>query len=498
MNSDSIIMISGLLLLAGAFSNKISSRFNLPTLLMFLAVGVFAEEFLPFEGTMFAREINFFGVLAMCFILFSGGVDTSPKAVRQVAVRGLILAIPGVALTALLLGGGAYLILGMKYSFLWCLLLGALISSTDAAAVFAILRGKGVSLKGKLKPLLELESGSNDPTAAFLTVLLIGLVNAAAFGGEARIGWLGGVLIFYQLGGGILAGIGCGWLGRKLFNVKLEYEGLYFVISVAWVLVCYGLTQVLGANGFMACYVCGMAMNAGRYNYQKAISKFYNGVAWLMQVGLFTVLGFLADPVQMLDVGVWLPGILLGLFLMLIARPLAVFVCLAGSEFSRREKLMISWVGIRGAAPIVLATFPLAAGVPDAQQMFRLIFFMVLISVTFQGWTLMPVARWLKLAKNDSGTHEPAPLELEVTHGSAHQAMYEYKVMPESGLDGKTLAEIGLPPGVLVTMIRRDGGFIPPHGNTLIQNGDGMLIMAERRQLREIVKKYFPGQEKES
>ena len=159
---------------------------------------------------------------------------------------------------------------------------------------------------------------------------------------------------------------------------------------------------------------------------------------------------------------------------------------------------MISWVGIRGAAPIVLATFPLAAGVPDAQQMFRLIFFMVLISVTFQGWTLMPVARWLKLAKNDSGTHEPAPLELEVTHGSAHQAMYEYKVMPESGLDGKTLAEIGLPPGVLVTMIRRDGGFIPPHGNTLIQNGDGMLIMAERRQLREIVKKYFPGQEKES
>lgn len=497
MTPDSIIAIAGILLIAGAFSNKLSNRFNLPTLLLFLAVGIFAESMLPFDGSRYAGEINFFGLIAMSFILFSGGSETSLSTVKKVAFRGILLALPGVMLTALILGTGAYFLLGMKYSYLWCLLLASLISSTDAAAVFAILRGKGVGLKGKLKPLLEFESGSNDPAAAFLTVIMISAVTAAASGKSESAGLTDILLVLYQLGGGILAGIAAGWLGRKIFHIKLEYEGLYFVVSVAWVLLCYGIPQCIGINGFMACYVCGIVMNSGRYNYQKALSKFHNGIAWLMQVGLFTALGFLAEPGELLQPGVWIPGIVLGLFLMFVARPLAVFICLAFSEFSFREKVLVSWVGIRGAAPIVLATFPLAAGVADAQFMFRLIFFMVLISVLLQGKLLMPLARILKLAKSDTGNHEPAPLELEVTHGTAGQEMHEYKVAADSALVGKTLAEINFPAGVLVTMIRRNQSFIPPNGNTSIRAGDGMLIMAESQLLQEIARTHFPDQYQE-
>ncbi|MBR7130854.1 MAG: cation:proton antiporter, partial [Lentisphaeria bacterium] len=302
---DSIIAIAGILLLAGVFSNKLSSRFNLPTLLLFLAAGICAEALLPFNGENYSGQINFFGIIAMSFILFSGGSDTPVSSIRPVAVRGLLLAVAGVLITAFITGCGAYFLLERKYSLSWCLLLGSLISSTDAAAVFSILRGKGVSLKRDLKPLLELESGSNDPTAAFLTVMMIGVVMNS---GESNV-FIEFPMMIYKLGGGILAGIAFGWLGRKLFQIKLEYEGLYFVVSVALILLCYSITQLLYANGFMACYVCGIALNAGRYNYQKAVTKFHNGIAWLMQVGLFTVLGFLADPGELLAPSVWLTGI---------------------------------------------------------------------------------------------------------------------------------------------------------------------------------------------
>ncbi|MBQ9803256.1 MAG: potassium/proton antiporter [Lentisphaeria bacterium] len=492
MTADSIIAIAGILLLIGAFSNKLSYRFNLPTLLLFLAAGVAAEAFLPVNGAELAGNINFLGIVAMAFILYSGGGETPLSSVRKVALRGIILAIPGVILTAVFLGGGAYFILGGQYPFSWCLLLAALISSTDAAAVFAILRGKGVGLKGKLKPLLELESGSNDPTAAFLTMFMIGVALQPESAAEKlNIGSL--LMIILQLGGGIIAGWLLGWLGRKIFTVKLEYEGLYFVVSVAWVLISYGVSQLVGANGFMACYVCGMILNSGRYNYQKALSKFHNGVAWLMQVGLFTLLGFLANPQELIKAAVWVPGVTLGLFLILVARPLAVFICLLWSEYSLKERVLISWVGIRGAAPIVLATFPLAAGVADAEYMFRLIFFMVLISITIQGWLMMPLARWLKLDKPVT-QHEPAPLELEVTHSSANQEMREYKILPHSPLAGAKISDMELPEGVLVTMLRRNGAIIPPRGNTTLCSGDHVLIMAETELLREVEQVYFPEQ----
>ena len=484
---DSSLTVVGLLLLAGALSCKISSRFNLPTLLLFLAAGAVAEWLLPISGEKYVGSINSFGIIAMAYILYSGGLETDIRAVKSVAKRGIMLAGPGVALTALILGGGCYLFFGENYSFLWCLLLGALISSTDAAAVFAILRGKTVGLKGDLQPLLELESGSNDPMAAFLTVLLCTLCT-----GESHVAWYIEVpLIFYRLGGGVLLGIFFGWAGKYLFRIRLDFEGLYFVISVAIVLLCYGISQLLQTNGFMACYVCGVCMNGASYNYKHGLAKFHNAIAWLMQIGLFILLGFLAQPETLFESNIWLPGVMLGLVLMFIARPVAVFVLLAASRHSFKEKLFISWVGIRGAAPIVLATFPLAMGVDDAQIMFRLVFFMVILSVVIQGWTLMPVARLLKMDRSVSGKRERAPLELEIMHGNCDQEMREFEVAGSSELSGKTLAEIAFPAGVLVTMIRRQDRFIPAHGNTTIHAGDGLLIMAEGKLLKSLEIKYF-------
>lgn len=488
MNStDSIIAISGMLLLLGALSNKVSSRFNLPILLLFLAAGVFAESILPFSGSDYASQINFFGIIAMCFILFAGGSDTSPDEIRPVALRGVLLAVLGVIITALITGAGAYFLLKMQHSFIWCLLLGSLISSTDAAAVFAILRGRGIGLSGTLKPLLELESGSNDPTAAFMTIAMIGCVTGSNTSGIM----LAIPQIIYQLGGGILAGFLFGKATKWIFRVELEHNGLYFVASFSMILLCYSITQLLGANGFMACYVCGIILNSGRYNYQKTLNKFHNGVAWLMQVGLFTVLGFLASPKDLFNISVWLPGIILGFLLIFVARPLAVFICLFKSGYNIREKLMISWVGIRGAAPIVLATFPLAAGVEDAQLMFRLIFFMVILSVTLQGWLLMPAAKWLKVARTVEAQPEPAPLELEVTESTSHQEMREFQITANNPMNGKNLAEIALPTGVLITMVRRDKKLFPPRGDTVLKAGDSVLIMAEIPLLAEVESKYF-------
>ena len=245
---DTTLTIVGVLLLAGAMSCKISSRFNLPTLLLFLTAGAVAEWLLPISGEEYVDSINSFGILAMAYILYSGGLETDVRAVKSVALRGIVLAGPGVALTALILGGGTYFLLAGEKTFLWCLLLGALISSTDAAAVFSILRGRTVGLKGDLQPLLELESGSNDPMAAFLTLLRCSLCI-----GQSEYQWYREVpMIIYRLGGGVLLGIFSGWAGKYLFRVKLDFEGLYFVISVALVLLCYGIAQLLKTNGFMA------------------------------------------------------------------------------------------------------------------------------------------------------------------------------------------------------------------------------------------------------
>ena len=383
---------TGVMLLAGALSNKLSSRFNVPILILFLLFGgILGYNYSPSPGSF--KAVNVIGTVAMAFILFSGGLDTRYRNIRDVLLPGGILATAGVLVTALLLGIGTCLVapeilivpgdFGIdlqvsKWKLLSvALLLGAMISSTDAAAVFAILSGNSVGLKGKLRPLLELESGSNDPMAYFLTVFMVDvLLNKSSFG-------VGTVFsLIYRMAGGVLCGWLTGRLAKMLYRIKLEYEGLYFVFNVAIVLVAYGVAEVLQANGMMACYVCGVTMSHFCFNYQKSVTRFSDGVSWLMQVALFTSLGLFVD-VKLLP-SLLLKGVLLSLVLMFIARPLSVFLCTPPKWFTFRERVFVSWVGLRGAAPIVLATFPLACfgnqpGEPAARTLFNLIFIIPLI-----------------------------------------------------------------------------------------------------------------------
>lgn len=481
--------VGALLLLLGIFSSKISSQFNVPVLLMFLGVGMLAGVDgigkIQFQDHRLANAI---GTLAMSFILYSGGLDTNFRSVRSVLWRGGILASLGVFVTALVMGVGACWILKMPLE--WGLLLGAVVSSTDAAAVFAILRSKSVSLKGKLQPALELESGSNDPMAAFLTIFMIEMITR----GDVSY-WMILPLFLLRMSVGIGWGYLVGKLGCLAFNkARFEYEGLYFVMGVALVLAAFGVAELCFGNGFMAVYVCGMTMGHLRFRFKKGLTRFNDGIAWLMQVMMFMVLGLLVNPGELPEVA--LNGFWMALLLMFLARPAAVFLCTAGSRFSVQERLLISWVGLRGAAPIVLATFPMIAGVEHAQMLFNLVFFIVIASVLIQGRTLMPLAQMLKLDRPLKDKVR-SPLELEVT-GSMEERMFEFDVLPESPLANRTLADIQLPPGVLVMLLRRNNKFMLARGNTMIRVHDGVLMMGDDVSLRRVSDRFFPGSDYDS
>ena len=509
LNICNYLLGIGMMLLAGVFFNKLSRKFNVPLLIMFLLFGMS----FGLQVEMAHREfvlVNYIGAIAMSFILFSGGLDTSYRQIRPVLLTGGLLATLGVLITALIVGGAAYLVLDPQvllidepsggntgfspYLLLISLLLGAMISSTDAAAVFSILNSRNVSLKGRLKPLLELESGSNDPMAYFLTIFFMEL----ALGNNA-LSWGTLPLLLYRMGFGVLCGWVLGLIGPFLFRTKFEYEGLYFVINVALVLLAYGLTEFLHANGMMACYICGLTLGHRKFDYQKSISRFSDGVSWLMQMALFICLGFFVS-IQLLPK--LLPsGILLAAVLMFLARPAAVWICTAGQGLSAKEKWLISWVGLRGAAPIVFATFPLAyfgnmPGGVDTRALFNLIFIMVVMSLIVQGSTLMPLARYLGLDR-PLPERERSPLELEQTAASRGQEMFEFTVPENSPAAGKTLAELNFPPTLLVTMIRRNGQIIQPRGATEICSGDGVTVMGKTGELQKLAEQYFPDERPE-
>lgn len=482
----------GVLLLAGVLANKLSSRFNMPILLLFLSVGMAVGGhglgLVELDPAKHAGPINSLGTLAMCFILFSGGLGTCFRTIRPVLTSGIVLATCGVFLTAMILGVCGFLIFrgfGNDTPWTWWMLMAALLSSTDAAAMFAILRGNGVNLSGKLQPLLELESGSNDPMAALLTLVMLQMVTSADGFSFWQI-----PLLFYKILGGAVSGLLMGCVGKWFFSRRFEYEGLYYVLGVAMVLICFGVAELLQTNGFLAVYVCGVAMGNMKYNFRGGLEKFNEGIAWLMQVILFTTLGVLVNPMELLGLKVLIPGILLSLCMMFIARPGAVFISLAKSDFSLREKILVSWAGLRGAAPIVLATFPLVSGVANAKSMFNVVFFIVIGSVLVQGMTLMPLARRLNLARAFSPKSR-APVEMETVDGVNYD-LHEFEVGNDSVLVGKTLAEAKLPPGALVTMIRRGKGFIPACGSTRIEGGDDLVIMGSPDKLHAVSQQYFP------
>jgi cell volume regulation protein A len=470
VETDGILLAGAVLLLASVVASKTSGRLGVPALLFFLVIGMAAGSEGP-GGIAFddARLAQALGVVALVFILFAGGADTEWRAVRPALWEALALSTVGVLATALALAALVHALLDVPFAR--ALLLGAIVSSTDAAAVFAVLRARNVGLRGRLRPLLELESGSNDPMAVFLTTTMIGVVlEGGAAPGAVAAGFA------LQMALGAAAGYGIGRAGVWVANrVWLEYEGLYPVLILAFVLLTYGLAATAGGNGFLAVYVAGLVIGNGDFIHKRSVVRFHDGLAWLMQIVMFLALGLLVFPSQLLPVAV--PGLVTAALLMFVARPAGVFLALLPSRLPLAQKAMVAWVGLRGAVPIVLATFPMLSGVPGAGELFNLVFFVVLASVALQGTSIPVVARWLGVDEPIAGA---APAEISAV-ASAGARLREVRVPAGAPAAGKRVLDLGLPPGVLVVLLKRGDRAIVPGGGTVLEGGDVVVVAADDR-----------------
>ena len=393
---DSLFIIFSGLIILSILTIKLSNRFGIPSLVLFLAIGMAAGSD-GFGGIYFDNPslVQSLGVIALTLILFAGGLETEWAAVRPILWKGLSLSTIGVLLTDLLVGLFASWVAG--FTFLEGLLLGAIVSSTDAAAVFMVLRGRTANLPRPLARLLELESGSNDPMAVVLTIALIHLLTDPATS-------IGELILFFAMQifiGGVL-GLAMGEIIRRTFNVlNLELEGIYPVLSVALVMLTYGLTSFLNGSGFLAVYVAGLMVRKEPFTHQQSLLRFHDGMAWLMQITMFLMLGLQVFPARLLPIA-WV-GLLISLFLIVVARPISVYTALAFSHMPYREQTLLAWMGLRGSVPIILGTFPLLAGIQQADTIFHLVFFIALTSVALQGPPIPFITRLLKL--------EPPPSE---------------------------------------------------------------------------------------
>lgn len=462
-------LVISLLLVLSVVASKISDRFGIPSLLIFLILGMLAGSEgvggIYFDDALTAQAV---GLFSLAIILFSGGLDTDWESIRYVVKEALTLATIGVFVTAFLLGFAAHLILGI--SLMEGLLLGAITSSTDAAAVFALLRSQGINLKEKLSPVLEFESGSNDPMAVFLTIGLIQLITTP----EQSL--LNLIPLFFQqmLIGGAL-GIIFGKILLFLINrLRLGYEGLYPVLVLGLLLLTFAVTAVLKGSGFLAVYLVGLTLARTDFLHKRSLSRFFQGLAWLSQIIMFLTLGLLVFPSRLIPV--FIPGMILSVFLILIARPISVSISLLLARFSAREKIFLSWVGLRGAVPIILATYPRLAGLDNSDLIFNVIFFVVLTSVLIQVTTITRIAKWLNL-HNPIEKSPNFPLEFTPLQGWKG-VLQESVVRKDSPVVGKAIFEMKLPRDYLVVLIARDERFIIPNGSIVLQSNDRILGLA--------------------
>lgn len=480
--NTTLLIAAAVLLLVSVLVSKVSDRFGIPALLLFLGLGMLAGSEgiggIYFDDPALAQ---FIGVIALVLILFSGGLDTNWKSVRPVILEGVLLSTLGVLITAFVVG--FFISRLLSFSVLESLLLGAIISSTDAAAVFAVLRSKGINLKGKLTPLLELESGSNDPMAIFLTVGMLQLITQP----QSSIFQL--VRLFLtQMTLGAVMGFGMGRLLIPLINrLRLGYDGLYPVLTLSWVFLTFGITDQLGGSGFLAVYLCGIVLGNYDFIHKRQLMRFHDGLAWLMQITMFVTLGLLVFPSRLVPVaGI---GLLIAILLMLLARPVSVFLSLAFRPVSWRQKAFLSWVGLRGAVPIILATFPLLAGISNADAIFNVVFFVVLTSVLFQGTSISLVARWLKV---DAPVFTKRRYPIQVTPMAGLKGeLKELYVPPYSPAVGKAIVEMGLPDDFLVILVARGNEFLVPSGSTILQAEDILLTLSENQSFLSIQQKYL-------
>jgi cell volume regulation protein A len=484
---DRLILLASVLLLIGIVSSKFSARIGLPVLVLFLAVGMLAGEDgigqIQFDDFAIAHAI---GTLALAIILFDGGLQTRMPALRVAWKPSALLATVGVLVTAVVTGGAAAWMLDIPP--LTGLLLGGIVASTDAAAVFSVLRGQGLRLRTRVAATLEVESGSNDPMAIFLTVGLVEILTGRMEPGVALLN-----LFLLQMGVGAITGLATGWFARRVMNrINLAAPGLYPVLAGACGLLAFGLAAVLGGSGFLAIYLAGIVLGNSRLVFQRGTFLFMDGLAWIGQITMFVVLGLLSTPSEL--VGVTGPGLLIAIVLIFVARPLAVVPLLLPFRFSPRELVLISWVGLKGAVPIILATFPMLFGLPEGRLIFDVVFFVVLVSAILQGWTLPLLASRLGL---EEASAPAPPISLELTAlRDVNADVVDYPLTASSLLAGRSLSQVALPEGAVVAMISRANTLVPPRGSTVLTPGDHVFVIL-KEDMRGAVDRVFgvgPGE----
>lgn len=478
--AENILLIGAVLVFSSILISKTGYRFGIPTLLLFLLVGMcFGTDGLGLEFNR-AKDAQFIGMLALSIILFTGGMDTKMKEIRPVLAQGMVLSTLGVLFTTALTGGFIYLLtqysaMNLTMPLVTCMLMAATMSSTDSASVFNLLRSRGMNLKENLKPMLELESGSNDPMAYMLTIALI---RVAVGGNDFGPGMLlKDLLIQFSVGG--VAGYALGRLTVWLLNkINLSNSSLYPILLLSLVFITFTLTDMMHGNGYLAVYILGVVVGNERLVFRKEINTFMNGLTWFFQIVMFTSLGLLVNPHEML--GVTFSALLIGVFMILVARPLTVMLCLAPfGKMTWRAKCFVSWVGLRGAVPIIFATYPVVAGIPGSQVIFNIVFFITLLSLLFQGMTIASVARLLHLdlpsekEGNDFGVEIPEEIDSQLTDVTLTAEMLE---------GGNRLMDMDIAKGTLVMLLKRDKEFIIPNGRTELKVGDKLLYISENKR----------------
>ncbi len=473
-STENIILLGSILLTASIIVNKASFKLGIPTLILFLVVGMTAGSEgigkIYFDDPHTAQLV---GIVALNFILFSGGLDTKWESVKPIIWHGVALSTIGVLITTTIVGFFVHWV--TDFSLLEGLLLGAIVSSTDAAAVFSILRSRNIGLKGHLRPILELESGSNDPLAYVLTISLTYLVTH----GDAT--YMGLLLDFVrEMAIGALAGYVLGRLMTIIVNkIQLDTEGLYPVLIMAMIFFTYSFTQLLHGNGFLAVYLSALVLGNSNFLHKKSLTKFYDGQAWLMQIILFLTLGLLVFPSRIYPIiGI---GLLLSAILIFLARPVAVFLSLSFFKMKTRDKLFLSWVGLRGGVPIVFATYPLIAGVGKANMIFDLVFFISVSSVLLQGTTLPLVARWLKVIV-PTKLKKMTPLDIEL-YDTIRSELVEMILPGNSIAVGKPIVQLKLPKSAVIVLLVREGKYIQPTGATVLEEGDKLLVLTSNKEM---------------
>lgn len=471
---ETIMLVLSVLLFISVIMSRVTNATSVPKMLIFLVVGMVAgSEWVGrvmFTDSAIAQSL---GIVALSFILYSGGLDTKWQDIKMVIYRGILLSTVGVIFTAGTVTVIGHFLLGLDFKLSF--LIGSIISSTDASAVFVSLRSKKFKLKKDIGSLLEFESGSNDPTAIFLTISAISIM----LGKEVTVSAV--ILGFFkQMLLGLLIGYGLGRISQRIINrINLDLDGLYSVFSIALVAFSYSFADFFGGNGFLSVYICGIVLGNSNIVHKNSLARFHDSISWLMQIVMYVVLGLMVSTSNMLSIALY--GIVISFVLIFFARPIGVFLILMFTKMNIKEQILVSWVGLRGAVPIILSIFPAVYGVPDSEFIFNIVFFVVITSTLLQGSTISALGKKLDLVEEDQNK-SLFPIKFSDKNNSDND-LTEIVVPKDSHVIGKQIIDLDLPEKSLIVLISREDQFVIPKGDTKILQDDVLLFLSSKEDI---------------